>query len=550
MSLRPYQRESLDALYGVWRSNTYKHPLIVAPPASGKGTIIAAFCKEAMQAYPNTRIGVFTHVRELVDQNYKRLKGGPGQPPIWADAPAGICSAGLKKFEPHAPIIFGGIQTCADKSDLLGKFDVILIDEAHLVSRNDSSQYQKFLAACFEKNPHLKVVGLTATEYRMDSGYLTDDFRDTKALFDGIAYNIGIDRLLNEGWISPLVTRGTVERLSTSDVATRGGEFVPGALAGAVDRAGLNRAIAKEIVEAGRDRHSWKVFCTGVDHAFHVRDELRALGVHAETITGSTSDTERETFLQMFKAGDIRALTSANALTTGVDAPCIDLIALLRPTLSPGLLVQQLGRGFRLSPETAKRNCVVLDFAGNTMRHGPVDRIRGPDKSGSGAPGMAPAKECPNCRAIVHTSVLTCVCGHQWPPPDRLAKLEARASEDAIMSGASKPAWWSVRTVEYESHQREGYAPALMIIYHLGPGTIVREWVNVEGHGSRRRRAEEWWRLRSIAPLPADVRTCLHLSDDLKIPKRVMIQKVGKFFEIVAIDFGGKPSFAELAADV
>jgi len=128
-----------------------------------------------------------------------------------------------------------------------------------------------------------------------------------------------------------------------------------------------------EIVRHGADRRAWLIFCSGVDHAFHVRDAIRGRGFSCEAILGETPPAERDQIIAGYKRGEIRCLTNANVLTTGFNAPGVDLIAMLRPTKSVGLYVQMIGRGTRLSP--GKDNCLVLDFAGNVARHGPIDCI-------------------------------------------------------------------------------------------------------------------------------------------------------------------------------
>jgi DNA repair protein RadD len=117
----------------------------------------------------------------------------------------------------------------------------------------------------------------------------------------------------------------------------------------------------------GHDRRSWLLFCAGVDHACHASEAVRARGVSCATIFGHTPKAERDRIIAAFKRGEVRALASMGVLTTGFDAPAVDLIAMLRPTKSTGLYVQMAGRGTRLAP--GKDNCLVLDFAGMRGSH-------------------------------------------------------------------------------------------------------------------------------------------------------------------------------------
>ncbi|MFN7429769.1 MAG: helicase-related protein, partial [bacterium] len=148
-------------------------------------------------------------------------------------------------------------------------------------------------------------------------------------------------------------------------------------------------------------------------------------------MTGDTPDGVRAAILGRFRSGELKYLCNVNVLTTGFDAPHIDCVALVRPTMSPGLYYQMVGRGFRLHP--GKNDCLVLDFGGNVLRHGPVDAIRiATDDRGD---GEAPAKECPNCQALIAAGYQTCPeCGHQFPEPNR-QQHEAKASTEGILSG-------------------------------------------------------------------------------------------------------------------
>jgi DNA repair protein RadD len=112
-------------------------------------------------------------------------------------------------------------------------------------------------------------------------------------------------------------------------------------------------------------------------------------------------------------------LTNANVLTTGFDAPSIDLVAMLRPTMSPGLYVQMAGRGLRIAD--GKTDCMVLDFAGVVEQHGPITAVRPPPKKGDKV-GEAPVKVCDSCQEICHLSVKVCPsCGTPFPEPEKPA---------------------------------------------------------------------------------------------------------------------------------
>ena len=348
MLLRPYQRAAIDALYDYFAGNT-GNPLVVMPTGTGKSVVIASFIREAIHAYPETRILMLTHVKELIAQNFQALIR------MWPEAPGGIYSAGLSRRDIHAQVLFAGIQSIHKHAARVQRCDLVIIDEAHLLSRTDGSMYRAFLSELNSINAGLmKVVGFTATPYRMDTGLL---HVGKDRVFTDIAYSVPILDMIAQGYLSTVIPKQTQTQLDVSSVGTRGGEFIAKDLEAAVDRDDVTRAAVAEIVQHGAERGSWLIFCSGVAHARHVRDAIREHGISAETVTGDTPPGERDSILTAYKAGKLRCVTNANVLTTGFDAPGTDLVALLRPTKSIGLYVQMVGRGTRLAP--GKDDCIA-----------------------------------------------------------------------------------------------------------------------------------------------------------------------------------------------
>lgn len=522
MQLRPYQEEAVQSLYDYFSRND-GNPLIVLPTGTGKSLTLSAFLKRAIEEWPETRVLVLTHVKELIQQDYAALMN------IWPEAPAGIYSAGLNQRDIDAKILFAGIQSIHKHAYKVQRCDFVIIDEAHLLSDNNNSMYRNFLNELREINPRLKVIGFTATPFRLDSGLLYDS---ENSLFNDISYEASILDMINQGYLAPVVPKRTKTQLDVSNVGTRGGEFIPGQLEKAVDLDPINQAAVEEIIEWGKDRRSWLVFCSGVDHAHHIRDALRAHGATAETVVGSTPSAERARILEDFKSGKLRALTNANVLTTGFDAPGTDLIALLRPTKSTGLYVQMLGRGTRKAPN--KTDCLVLDFANNVKLHGPLDLIKGGKKNKTEG-GVAPTKECPECDSIVPASVRECPdCGYEFP---RTVKIEEKAATDAILSTQIQPEWVKVTNVSYAYHAgKNGKPPSLRVNYQCG---LLRhnEWICFQHPGYPREKAVKWWMRRTKAPAPTMITEALGRAYILDKPREILVRQSGKFFEVVNYRF-------------
>jgi DNA repair protein RadD len=406
MILRDYQQRAIDELYLWFAAGNKGNPCLVLPTGSGKSHIIAALCKNALQSYPETRILMLTHVKELIEQNAEKMIQH------WPNAPLGIFSASLRRKDIGEPITFAGIQSIRNRADEIGHVDLIVIDECHLVSHKDEGGYRKLIADLMEYNPRLRVIGLTATPYRLGHGLITDK----PALFDALLEPVSIEELVFRGYLAPLRSKTTSAKLDIANVHKRGGEFIESELQAAVDKKLTNEAVVREVIARAEDRKAWLFFCTGVDHARHIAETLQKCGIAAACVTGKTPKGEREKLLDAFKAGEIRAMTNANVLTTGFDYPDIDLIAMVRPTMSASLYVQMAGRGMR--PKSKADHCLVLDFAGVVETHGPITAVRPPKKKGDGD-GEAPVKVCDACGELCHPSVKVCPsCGNPFPLPD------------------------------------------------------------------------------------------------------------------------------------
>jgi DNA repair protein RadD len=521
LTLRPYQQAAITSIYGYFQSHN-SNPLVVIPTAGGKSLVMAAFIEGVLKAWPDQRILIVTHVRELIAQNHAEMIG------LWPEAPAGIYSAGLGKREAQARILFAGIQSIHRRAQEVGHTDLVLIDEAHLIPGNSSTMYRRFLDGLARINPALKVIGLTATPFRLDSGMLHEG---KNALFTDIAYEAPVRDLIDAGYLSPLVSKQPATRLDVSKVGTRAGDFIQRDLAAAVDQEAITRAAVTEIIAHGLDRKSWLTFCSGVDHARHVAEEFARQGIICSTIFGDTPKEERDAIIAAFKRGEIRALASMGVLTTGFNAPAVDLIALLRPTKSAGLYVQMVGRGTRLAP--GKENCLVLDFAGNVRRHGPIDLVR-PKRPGDGGGGEAPTKVCPMCESIIALSATECPdCGHVFPA--REVKIAPTAATLPVLS--PKAQWLPVHGVSYSRHDKLGGLPSLKVTYNCGLRSYS-EWVCIEHQGYARQKAADWWCKRAPGcPVPLTVAEAIAEAKRLVRPSEISVRPSGRYVEVSGYRF-------------
>lgn len=487
---------------------------------TGKSMVQATLIQRLLGGWPDMRVVCVTHVAELISQNLQELYN------IWPMANAGVYSAGLGRREAHAPILFCGIQTVHSKAERIGHVDVLIVDEAHLIPSKATTMYGRFIAALREINPDMKILGLTATPYRLDSGRL--DEGDGR-LFDRVVYTYGIAEGIRDGFLCPLISKATATDFDLSGVGRRGGDYVPGALQAAVDKKDVTRRAVDEIVAYGRNRRSWMAFCAGVEHAVNVRDEIRSRGYSCEVVTGETPKDERRRIIEDFKAGRVKCVTNNSVLTTGFNAPAVDLIAALRPTLSVSLYVQMMGRGTRLSPATGKQNCLVLDFAGLVRQHGPVDAVQ-PRKPGKGD-GEAPIKVCPHCHAINHAAARQCMdCGAEFDIEDK-PKHQATAGAGPILAMA-KPEWLPVQSRRFRYHDKPGGTPSVRAEYSCGM-VVYKQWCCPQHKGHAKALADRYWRDHGgTLPAPADVNEWLRRQGELSETEAIMVKPAGKYWSV------------------
>jgi DNA repair protein RadD len=526
MMLREYQQRTIDQLYAWFEAGGLGNPCLVLPTGSGKSHIVAALCKDALQNWPETRVLMLTHVKELIEQNAEKMRQH------WPGAPMGIYSASIGRKDLGEPITFAGIQSVRSKARELGHIDLVIIDECHLVNHKDEGGYRKLLAELKAINPSLRVIGLTATPYRLGHGLITDK----PAMFDDLLTPVSIEELIFKGYLSTLRSKVTKAKLDTSGVHKRGGEFIESELQAAVDTDDQNHAVVHEVMALAGERKAWLFFCAGVAHAQHVAEVLRQQGVAAECVTGETPKKERERILSDFKAGRLRALTNANVLTTGFDYPDIDVVVMMRPTMSASLYVQMAGRGMRVKSHTD--HCLVLDFAGVVEMHGPITNVHPPKKSAGDGEGEAPVKVCDACGELVHISAMTCpACGAAFPEPVKKAMV---LRNDDIMGLEGKEL--EVSAWAWREHTSKASGKQLLAVTYYGglSDAPITEYLPIlhEGYAGQRAMGQlvSMANSASIAPGGLNVQTMIEMVQNLNNampPKLIEYRKDGKFFRVL-----------------
>jgi len=530
MPLRDYQQEALDALESYVASQE-GNPLVVMPTGSGKSHVIADFVLHMNQQNQQNTL-IVSHVKEILLQNYEKLQDA------WPYGSIGLYGASLKRRDSQNDIIYAQLQSVWNKVEYLPRFHLLVIDEAHLVPKEGEGMYRSLISSLKEQNPELKVVGFTATPYRLNSGMLTDG---DGSIFDDIAIDYGSGenfvKLIDDGYLAPLVTKCMDTEYDVESVGMRGGEFIQTDLQKKMNDRGRTEKAIQEVLIKGQNRKQWLIFCAGIKHAEMVCKLLDFSNISARVISGETPSNERDQLIEEYKSGKLKALVNCDVLTTGFDAPITDLIVMLRPTQSPGLYVQMMGRGMR--PAEGKKNCLVLDFAKNIERHGPINQIKPNQKGKRKKTGQALVKSCPACKSYVPKGANTCPdCGHTFPA--RKIDLDLISSKLDIISNVAKKTKYEIKVIDMwvGEHQKIGSTTPVLKVSYKTPNKIISEYICFEHTGYPRDKAVRWWnQMGTPASLrkspPKTVEEALFRQLEIRKPNLIKVDFSGRFPNIV-----------------
>ncbi|MBC7537382.1 MAG: DEAD/DEAH box helicase [Bacteriovorax sp.] len=386
--LRPYQQESVDATIAHFRQE--KSPaVIVLPTGAGKSLVIAELARVA-----HGRVLVLAHVKELVEQNHGKY--------ISFDLVAGIFSAGLNRKDINEKVIFGSIQSIARAPEEFFKsFSLLIIDECHRISMEGETQYFQVITKLRDANSDICILGLTATPYRLGQGWIYQ-YNSHKNLlrtsedrfFIKCIFELSLSYMIRNKFLTPPIKIDSpVACYDFSSLKLNGTNFVMSEIEGILkDQKRITPVIIKNIMDMAQDRLGVMIFTSSVRHAEEI---LRSLPPFISAmVVGETEVSERDEIIEAFKVQKLKFLVNVSVLTTGFDAPHVDVIAILRPTESVSLYQQIVGRGLRLSPN--KTNCLILDYTG--QGHNIFSPEIGEDKPTSDS--VMVEVTCPSCGLI------------------------------------------------------------------------------------------------------------------------------------------------------
>lgn len=520
---RWYQKEACDAaLKAIEDKNC--HPIVAVPTGGGKTHIVGELIKEYLYRHPTRKIVVLSHVKEILEQDYEKITK-------YIPHEIGLYSAMLKS-RTIRQVTVAGIQSVYKKAVKFGDVGLVIIDEAHLVTDDNSGMYRTFLAE-FNAN----YVGLTATPFR-PRGYL---HQVKNALFNEICYDLtaseNFQRLIREKFLSKLLSKATDMKMDVSDIPTQGGDFANKALGKKFNTDEVTELALTETIKTGANYKKWLIFAIDIEHAEGIRDWLNDNGINTGIVHSKMKDTEdesdRKLILDRFRSGFYRAVVNVNILTTGLDVPDIDLIVMLRPTKSPVVYAQSVGRGLRVAE--GKDHCLVLDFAGNVARHGPVDDIKILNKGEKGT-GEAPTKECPNCQCINRAAEKICeACGHEF---EFKVKVAPTASDLDIIKKSERK-WINVDSLTVNKHKKINKPSSIRIDYRCGL-RVYSQWAAINSNSGYAAHSARYI-LKKFYPFSEEfdftVDNVLEHKNEFLKPKRIFVDTTENYPRIEDIEF-------------
>lgn len=494
--------------------------LLGLPVGAGKTIVFSELIKRWMTEYPAMSIAVVAHRQELITQARDKLLK------VWPEGfrHIGLACAGVGPVDVRRPVLIGSVQTLTRRA-LKKQIHLLIVDEAHRIPAVETrGQYHALIGRLSSLNPALRVLGCTATPFRLGHGHIYgDDCKPGRTnIFPKLNYQIGLNELIDGGYLVPIRAKeGAGLAAELAQVKITGGEY---------DAAELNNLLLRGVhiqsaVDAyekyGEGRGKVLIFAVSIEHAKKLAEAFHQAGHQAASVHSKMPDCDRRRVLWNFDHGQLKVLVNVGILTEGWDSPAVDLIMMCRPTKAPALFVQMIGRGTRPHPD--KSDLLVLDLSENFKTHGdPADPVIRKPAGGGGEP---PYKTCPDCLSLIHASALTCrECGHQWE-----VRLVDEVKAPVMTEVKTRPAGKS-RVLQWSGNgyvTRNGHH-MLRLKVHCRPGGLVNYFLDIDGAASsygRQKAWALWWQLSGGLKPPESVREAESRLNELRLPEYVTIVK-------------------------
>ena len=532
-TLRPYQIDALNKIDADLAANN-SPVLLQAIMGAGKTVIICRLINKYFFE-SDRKFLILAHKQELVNQFHHTFLEKTAIPAH----EIGISCAGLNSKNIKKRVTIATIQTFISQSESFGFVNLLIIDEAHRIEIGTNSQYDTVINTLKNHNANLRIIGLTATPYRLGHGYIYGDKCAGTNLFPALNYQIKYSELVDSGYLMKLKGEIAVNSDYSYDISTVSdahGDFNLSQLGDMMSRQ-IHLNTAKQAIEekCGDFKHVC-VFCCTIDHA----EKLKSLiGDNCTTVHSQLTPLEREANMQAWLSGRKRIITSVNILVEGFDFPPLDCLVMARPTKSTALYLQAVGRVLRIA--NGKTRAFLLDLTDNTERFGTdLDNVKviipktvqsAIDKE------RAFEKQCPECKSFIHAACYECPECH-YIFEREFQEVRALPNFKSVLFEPPEPIEYNVDRIQFSRHQKEGKPDSVKISYYndelLRP-YIASDWLCFDhGDYARKFAIQKWQKICSHPSIPDSTETALQILNDYLVqpPVKIIVQQDGKYNRI------------------
>jgi len=549
---RDYQIRTLDE---AWEAMQYQHNvLIVAPCSAGKTILFSKLIQRLLRENPSFRALILVDREILVTQSANKLRKVA---PELAASIGIVCASVSNQKDYDLPVTIASRQSLAGNLDRFPPVQMVIVDEAHLMAVPSDTdpipdQYAKIIGKLREYNPAMRMVGCTASPYRLGVGYIHGNRNKPGCIpyWSHVDSTITTKELLAGGYIAPLIGRIRASDTLATDlqnVSMVGSDFNLGQLSDVMMKVVHVQSCVDAYREYASDRKKTLVFGVTIEHASAVADAFKAADIEACAIHSKLSPVELSARMTALEAGTMPVFTSVAKLTTGMDVVDIDCIILARPTKSTALFQQIVGRGQRLSE--GKTDCLVIDLVGATREFGTdMDNLKVNIPTSAGGQGIhASLRYCPHC-------------SYEFPSGG-ITDGDAGPMKEVKFNERQPPETWDVTGVKYRVHtSRTSGKDMIRVIYECGGSGMYREFSEYiclpdfyDGYAVTK--ARKWWEERTGEAFPENIDEFIFLSGTLEEPAQIVVDKDGKFDRIIEHKWEreedeGEPFVPDLSGDV
>jgi len=549
IELRPHQQLAYNDVMAALKEE--ENVLLQAPCSFGKSYLLSKVIKDLVASWQGMRVLLLVHQDILVKQARKSIVDVA---PELRDSIGIACASVQAKKVLYKQITIASRQTLINLLDKIDDIDLCIVDEVHLMAipgREEKTQYEKIIESLRSFNPKMRLFGVTATPYRLNTGYIYgEECRpDLSPIFSRLHHKCEVDTLTKREFLAPLIGKVAKNDSLTQDltqVKKQMGEFVISDLAEVMNREVYLNFIMEAYKKHATDRTHTMVFCVNIDHAEKVCKIFESNGVNTYICHSKLNKKENTKALNDFgeKGG---VICNVAKLTTGLDIPAIDCIIMARRTASTALYAQIIGRGMRI--HDGKENCLIIDLVGNCELHGfNLDdlNIIVPNKAPGETGSINQDKLCPECESLIFYTYKKCPdCGYVFSA-EEIELAEKKHDPELVAAGFGKqpPTWYDVFETTYFEHISRKNKKVMMKVHHDCGANMMQPkffcaYIMFPDHysGFPVKKSRGFWSLRTDDDFPETVEEALFLADTLAKPTRILIDENGKYPEILNYDF-------------